>query len=213
MILESVDKFLERDVRPVAHQLESDDVWPAEIVEKMIELGLFGATIAPEYGGLGLSATTYAKVVERVSAVWMSVAGLFNSHLIMAAALQRAGTETQKRHWLPRFASGELRGGIALTEPDCGTDLQAIRTRAIRDGDSYVVNGPKTWITNSVEGHVLAVLVKTNPDTEPRHRGMSLLLIEKAADLTFTGDYQSLAIAVSIPVSFRLLIAAYQPAI
>ena len=97
----------------------------------------------------------------------------------MAAAVQRAGTEEQKQQWLPRFASGELRGGIALTEPDCGTDLQAIRTRAKFDGNSYVVNGPKAWITNSVEGHVLAVLVKTDPDAEPRHRGMSLLLIEK----------------------------------
>ena len=179
LILDAVDKFLDRDVRPVAHQLESEDVWPAEIVEKMTELGLFGATIAPEYGGLDLSAVTYAKVVERVSAVWMSVAGLFNSHLIMAAAVQRAGTEEQKQHWLPRFASGELRGGIALTEPDCGTDLQAIRTRAKPEGNGYVVNGAKTWITNSVEGHLLAVLVKTDPDAEPRHRGMSLLLIEK----------------------------------
>ena len=179
LILDAVDKFLEREVRPVAHQLESDDIWPQAIVEKMAELGLFGATIAPEYGGLGLSATTYAKIVERVSAVWMSVAGVFNSHLIMAAAVQRAGTEEQKRDWLPRFATGELRGGIALTEPDCGTDLQAIRTHAKRVDDHYVVNGSKTWITNSVEGHLLAVLVKTNPEAQPRHRGMSLMLIEK----------------------------------
>ena len=131
LILDSVDRFLERDVRPVAHELEAKDEYPAEIVEKMKELGLFGATIAPEYGGLGLSASTYAKIVEKVSAVWMSVSGIFNSHLIMAAAVQRFGTEEQKQTWLPRFATGELRGGVGLTEPDCGTDLQAVRTRAV----------------------------------------------------------------------------------
>ena len=114
-ILDSVDRFLERDVKPYAHELEANDTYPDEIVEKMKGLGLFGATIGPAYGGLGLSATTYARIVERVSAVWMSVSGIFNSHLIMAAAVERFGTEDQKRRYLPRFASGELRGGIALT--------------------------------------------------------------------------------------------------
>src|SRR5688572_144819 len=179
LLLQSVDRFLERDVRPVARALEAADTYPVAIVGKLQELGLFGATIAPEYGGLGLPAVTYAKIVERVSAVWMSVAGLFNSHLIMAAAVERHGTPEQKSRYLPRFASGELRGGIALTEPDCGTDLQAIRTHARRDGDHYVVNGAKTWITNSVEGQILAVLVKTDARAEPPHGGMSLLLIEK----------------------------------
>ncbi|WP_281685870.1 acyl-CoA dehydrogenase family protein [Thalassobaculum salexigens] len=179
LILDAVDRFLERDVRPVAHDLEARDEWPAEIVEKMKDLGLFGATIGEEYGGLGLSAATYSKIVERVSAVWMSVSGIFNSHLIMAQAVERAGTEEQKRKWLPKFASGELRGGIALTEPDAGTDLQGIRTTARKDGNGYRVNGTKTWISNSVQGHLLAVLVKTDPQAEPRHRGMSLMLIEK----------------------------------
>ena len=179
LILDAVDRFLERDVRPVAHDLEASDTWPADIVEAMKELGLFGATISPEYGGLGISATVYAKIVERVSAVWMSVSGIFNSHLIMAAAVERFGDEQMKRRYLPRFASGELRGGIALTEPDAGTDLQGIRTRAVRDGDHYVVNGAKTWISNSVKGDLLAVLVKTDPKAEPAHRGMSLLLMEK----------------------------------
>ncbi|MCZ6524450.1 MAG: acyl-CoA dehydrogenase family protein [Alphaproteobacteria bacterium] len=180
-ILDSVDRFLERDVKPYAHELEANDTYPDEIVEKMKGLGLFGATIGPAYGGLGLSATTYARIVERVSAVWMSVSGIFNSHLIMAAAVERFGTEDQKRRYLPRFASGELRGGIALTEPDCGTDLQAVRTRARRDGEDYIVDGTKTWITNSIEGGILAVLVKTDAEAEPRHKGMSLLLIEKGA--------------------------------
>jgi alkylation response protein AidB-like acyl-CoA dehydrogenase len=179
MILDSVDKFLERDVRPVARELEASDTYPQSIVDRMIELGLFGATISTEYGGLGLSATTYASIIERISAVWMSVSGIFNSHLIMAAAVQRFGTERQKKHYLPRFASGELRGGIGLTEPDCGTDLQGIRTQAVGEDDHYVVNGAKTWITNSAEGGILAVLVKTDPRAEPAHRGMSLLLIEK----------------------------------
>ncbi len=183
LILDSVDRFLERDVRPFAHELEANDAYPDEIVDKMKDLGLFGATIAPEYGGLGLPATTYSKIVERVSAVWMSVSGIFNSHLIMAAAVERFGTEAQKQHYLPRFATGELRGGIALTEPDCGTDLQAIRTQARRDGDAYVVNGTKTWITNSIHGQILAVLVKTDANAEPRHKGMSLLLVEKGEGL------------------------------
>jgi len=184
MMLDSVDRFLERDVRPVARELEASDTYPQSIVDRMIELGLFGATISTEYGGLGLSATTYASIVERISAVWMSVSGLFNSPLIMAAAVQRFGTERQKNHYLPRFASGELRGGIGLTEPDCGTDLQGIRTQAVGEDDHYVVNGAKTWITNSAEGGILAVLVKTDPRAEPAHRGMSLLLIEKGPGFT-----------------------------
>ena len=179
MILDSVDSFLERDVRPVARELEASDTYPQSVVDRMIELGLFGATISTEYGGLGLSATTYAAIIERISAVWMSVSGIFNSHLIMAAAVQRFGTERQKKYYLPKFASGELRGGIGLTEPDCGTDLQGIRTQAVGEDDHYVVNGTKTWITNSAEGGILAVLVKTDPRAEPAHRGMSLLLIEK----------------------------------
>ena len=184
LVLDSVDRFIERHVTPTAHDLEAADEYPAEIVEAMKDLGLFGATIDTAYGGLGLSAVTYARIIERISAAWMSVSGIVNSHLIMAAAVQRFGTDQQKQRFLPRFASGELRGGIALTEPDCGTDLQAVRTRAKRDGNAYVVNGTKTWITNSIEGHVLAVLVKTDPDAEPAHRGMSLLLVEKGEGIT-----------------------------
>ena len=180
LVLDAIDRFLERDVAPHAQRLEHDDVWPEEIVEKMRELGLFGATIGTEYGGLGLSCATYATIVERVSRVWMSLTGIFNSHLIMAAAVERFGTEEQKRTWLPRFASGELRGGIALTEPDCGTDLRAIKTRADRDGDAYLVNGAKTWISNGIHGHVLAVLVKTDVAATPPRRGISLFLIEKS---------------------------------
>jgi alkylation response protein AidB-like acyl-CoA dehydrogenase len=186
LILDSIDRFLERDVRPVVRELEANDVYPQKIVDRLVELGLFGATIAPEYGGLGLSAGVYAQIIERISAVWMSVSGFFNSHLIMATAVQRFGRDEQKQQFLRRFASGELRGGIALTEPDCGTDLQAIRTRAVQDGEEYVVNGAKTWITNSAAGGILAVLVKTDVNAQPAHRGMSLLLIEKGPGFTVT---------------------------
>jgi alkylation response protein AidB-like acyl-CoA dehydrogenase len=179
LILDSLDRFLERAVKPHVRALEAGDVWPEAIVAEMQALGLFGATIPADYGGLGLGAGTYAKIVERVSAVWMSLAGIFNSHLIMAAAVERFGTAAQKTTWLPRFASGELRGGLALAEPDCGTDLQAIRMVARRDGGDYVVNGTKTWISNGIHGQIFALLVKTDPAAEPRHRGMSLFLAEK----------------------------------
>jgi alkylation response protein AidB-like acyl-CoA dehydrogenase len=178
-ILEAISRWLEREVRPKARQLEHDDVWPAEMVEQMKQLGLFGATIPQAYGGLGLPATTYARIVALISEVWMSLTGIFNSHLIMAAAVARFGTEEQKRRFLPKFASGEVRGGLALTEPDCGTDLQAIRTRAVRSNDHYVVNGTKTWISNGIQGSCFALLVKTDPGAKPRHKGMSLLLAEK----------------------------------
>ena len=192
LILDSVARFLDRDVRPYVRQLEHDDVYPAEMVEKMKALGLFGATIPAEYGGLGLNACTYAKIVEQVSSVWMSLSGIFNSHLIMAAAVQRFGTPAQKAAFLPRFASGELRGGLALTEPDCGTDLQAIRTTARRDGDAYVVNGTKTWISNGIQGRCFALLVKTDPRAEPRHRGMSLFLAEKGPGFTVSRKLEKL---------------------
>jgi alkylation response protein AidB-like acyl-CoA dehydrogenase len=191
-IFASIDRFLERDVRPQVHRLEHDDVYPAEIVARMQQLGLFGATISADYGGLGLSSALYAQIVERIAYVWMSLTGIFNSHLIMAAAVERFGTDAQKRLFLPRFAAGELRGGLALTEPDCGTDLQAIRTVARREGDHYVVNGTKTWISNGVHGQCFALLVKTDPRAEPRHRGMSLFLAEKGPGFTVSRKLEKL---------------------
>jgi len=179
MILDSLDRFLETEVRPQVQKLEHEDIYPTEIVEQMKEMGLFGCIIAPEYGGLGLSTSTYAKIVARVAETWMSLSGIINSHLIMASAVQRHGTQQQKDYYLPKFATGELRGGIGLTEPDAGTDLQAIRTVAVRDGDHYVVNGTKTWINNSMYGNTIALLVKTDPNAQPRHKGMSLFIAEK----------------------------------
>ena len=193
LVLDTVDKFLEAEVRPHVHALEHDDVYPAEIVEKMKEMGLFGCTIAAEYGGLGLSTSTYAKIIERMSAVWMSISGIVNSHLIMAMVVQRNGTDEQKAEFLPRFATGELRGGVGLTEPDCGTDLQAIRTVARRAGNSdYVVNGRKTWITNSLHGNCIALLVKTDPNATPRHKGMSVLIAEKGPGFTVSRKLEKL---------------------
>jgi len=192
LILDMVGRFLEQEVRPHVWQLEHDDVYPEEIVEKMKAMGLFGCLIAPEYGGLGLSTTTYAKIIERISEEWMSLSGILNSHLIMAAAVQRNGTEAQKQAFLPRFATGELRGGIGLTEPDCGTDLQAIRTTARREGDEYVVNGAKMWITNGYYGNCFALLVKTDPQAEPRHKGMSLFIAEKGPGFTVSRKLEKL---------------------
>jgi alkylation response protein AidB-like acyl-CoA dehydrogenase len=192
LILEMVDKFLEAEVKPHVRALEHDDVYPSEIVEKMKEMGLFGCIIAPEYGGLGLSTSTYAKIIERMSAVWMSISGIVNSHLIMSMVVQRNGTQEQKEKFLPRFATGELRGGVGLTEPDCGTDLQAIRTLAKRVGGDYVVNGCKTWITNSLYGNCLALLVKTDANAKPRHKGMSLLIAEKGPGFTVSRKLEKL---------------------
>ncbi|MFC1665777.1 acyl-CoA dehydrogenase family protein [Pseudomonadota bacterium] len=181
LILDSIGQFLRQEVQPYVRALEAADEYPQEIADKLAELGLFGATISREYGGLGIKSATYAKIVERVSAVWMSVSGIFNSHLIMCAAIERFGSDSLKAYYLPKMASGELRGGIALTEADCGTDLQAIQTRARLEADEYVINGNKMWCTNAVQGNVLAVLVKTDLEAAgPRHKGISLLLVEKS---------------------------------
>lgn len=178
-MLDAIDRWLTRHVKPVVKEFDHADRYPAEIVEQMKELGLFGATVSEEYGGLGLSATAYAKIVMRISSVWMAITGIFNSHLMLAMAIEKFGTADQKATWLPKLASGEIRGGLALTEPDCGTDLQAIRMVARRDGDDYVINGTKTWITNGIEGSCFALLVKTDPSAEPRHRGMSMFIAPK----------------------------------
>ena len=182
-LIAAIDRWLEREVRPVVKEHDHADRWPAKIVRQMQELGLFGATIGAEYGGLGLPATTYAEIVMRISAVWMAITGIFNSHLMLALAIEKFGTEVQKRRWLPPLASGEIRGGLALTEPDAGTDLQGIRMTARREGDHYVINGTKTWISNGIEGSCFALLVKTDPKAEPRHKGMSLFIAPKQAGL------------------------------
>jgi alkylation response protein AidB-like acyl-CoA dehydrogenase len=190
--VDAVEVWVEKELRPVAREFDNADEYPHEIVEQMKELGLFGATIGEAYGGLGLSAWTYAQIVIKVASVWMAPSGIFNSHLIMASAIERSGTEAQKRQYLPRMASGEYRGSIGLTEPNAGSDLQAIRTTARLDGDDYVVNGSKTWITNSLHGHGTLLLVKTDPAAEPRHKGMSLLIADKGPGFNVVGKLKKM---------------------
>lgn len=191
-LIDAIARWVDKEVRPVVMKHDHDDIWPAELVAQMCEMGLFGATIGKDYGGLGLPATTYAKIVAHIASYWMAITGIFNSHLIMAAAVERFGTEAQKRQWLPRFATGEIRGGLALTEPNAGTDLQAIRTVARREGDDYVINGSKTWISNGVQGSCFALLVKTDPKAEPRYKGMSLFIAPKGPGFTVGKQFEKL---------------------
>jgi alkylation response protein AidB-like acyl-CoA dehydrogenase len=191
-LLDAIQKWVDKEVRPVVQKFDHDDLWPEEIVAQMTEMGLFGATIGQEYGGLGLSAVTYAKIVALISSYWMAITGIFNSHLIMACAVERFGTADQKANWLPKFASGEIRGGLGLTEPNAGTDLQAIRTVAVRDGDDYVINGGKTWISNAIKGHCFALLVKTDPKAEPRYKGMSFFIAPKGEGFTTGKKFKKL---------------------
>ena len=190
--VDAVDTWVEKELRPVARKYDLADEYPQDIVDQMKELGLFGATISEEYGGLGLSAWTYAQITMKVASVWMAPSGIFNSHLIVASAIERNGTEAQKRKYLPIMATGEFRASLGLTEPNAGSDLQAIRTVAKREGDHYVVNGNKTWITNSLHGNFTLLLVKTDPHSEPRHKGMSLLIAEKGEGYNVVGKLKKM---------------------
>ena len=183
-ILDSITNWLEKEVRPVTKKFEQADEYPFELVEQMKELGLFGLTIPAEYGGLALPPTTYAKIVTAIAEVFMSIGGIINSHLMLGTLIYRFGTEAQKSHFLPKLATGELRGALCLTEPDAGTDLQGIKTLAKKDGDDYVLNGSKMWITNGLYGSLYAVLTKTDPTTKPAHKGMTMFLAEKGAGFT-----------------------------
>jgi alkylation response protein AidB-like acyl-CoA dehydrogenase len=178
-ILDVVERWVAREVKPIARRFDHADEYPFDLVEQMKELGLFGLTIGTEYGGMGLAASTYARIVTTVARAWMAPVGIFNSHLIMAACVERHGTAQQKARFLPRFATGELRGGLGLTEPSAGTDLQSIRLVARPSGNDYRLNGSKTWITNGIHGTCFAILAKTDPEAVPKHRGMSLFLCEK----------------------------------
>jgi alkylation response protein AidB-like acyl-CoA dehydrogenase len=178
-VVSLVRQFTDERIIPVASQLEHDDVFPDEIVEGLKELGLFGFTIPEQYGGLGLDLTTYALSVSELARGWMSVSGIINTHFIVADMIMRDGTDEQRERLLPQMASGEVRCAFSMTEPECGSDVQAIRTRAVRDGDDYLVSGQKMWVTNGLRSGLVATLVKTDPDASPAHRGMSCLLIEK----------------------------------
>jgi alkylation response protein AidB-like acyl-CoA dehydrogenase len=178
-ILETVRTFTEREIIPNAQRLEHADEYPQEIVDGMRELGLFGLTIPEEYGGLGESLLTYALVVEELARGWMSVSGIVNTHFIVSYMVLRHGTGEQRTALLPRLATGELRGAFSMSEPNCGSDVSAIRTKAVRDGDDYVVDGQKMWLTNGATANLVAVLVKTDEGASSVYRNMTTLLVEK----------------------------------
>ena len=180
-IVDAVRRFVEREVMPVASELEHADEYPQTLITQMRELGLFGATIPSEYGGLGLSATTYAMIIQELARGWMSLTGVLNTHLILAYLLKTNGTAEQKERYLPAMATGEHRGAFCLTEPHAGSDAQRIRTTAVRQGDHYVINGSKTFITNARTATLYAVVAKTNPAAEPPYRGVSVFCAEKDA--------------------------------
>jgi alkylation response protein AidB-like acyl-CoA dehydrogenase len=179
-ILATVRQFVDKEVLPYASELEHRDEYPTDIVEGMKEMGLFGLMIPEEYDGLGESLLTYALVVEEIARGWMSVSGIINTHFIVAYLIKQHGTEEQRGTYLPRMASGEVRGAFSMSEPALGSDVAAIQTRARRDGDEYVVDGAKMWLTNGGSSSLVAVLVRTEPgDARPGHRGLSTLLVEK----------------------------------
>ena len=178
-VVEAVRRFVDREVMPVASELEHNDEYPHALVAKMKELGLFGATIPQAYGGLGLSFVSYARLMAELSRGWMSLAGVINSHLIMAYIIANHGSDEQKPRFLPAMATGEKRGGLALTEPHAGSDVQSIRTTATRSGDDYVLSGTKMFITNARYGTMLAVAAKTNPGAQPPYAGISMFAVEK----------------------------------
>ena len=181
-ILATVRAFVDKEILPVASELEHRDEYPTQIVAGLKELGLFGLTIPEEYGGLGESLLTYALTVEQIARGWMSVSGIINTHFIVAYMIMQHGTQEQKDYFLPKMATGDVRGAFSMSEPGLGSDVSAIRTKAVRDGDAYVVNGQKMWLTNGGSANLVAVLCRSDegqPDDAPAHRSMTTLLIEK----------------------------------
>src|SRR5688500_9664153 len=170
-MIEMVREFVEKDVIPVADEMEHADEYPEAIVEQMKEMGLFGITVPEEYGGIGETLTTYALTVVELARGWMSLSGVLNTHFMGCYLINRFGTDEQKQSLLPRMATGESRAALAMSEPEAGSDVQAIRTKAIKDGDDYVVNGQKMWLTNGLRSSLVMTLVKTDPSAEPAHKG------------------------------------------
>lgn len=177
-----IRSFVDREIRPVAHEMERTNEYPEQIVAKMADMGLFGLTVPKEYGGLGVDSVSLAIVFEEISRGWMGVAGILGSHTLSCRMIAEHGTEEQKRRYLGDLATGMRRTAIGLTEPDAGSDLQGIKTRARRDGDEYIVTGQKMWITNARHADPLPVLVKTDPTAVPPHRGMSVLLVDAGSE-------------------------------
>ncbi len=182
-ILDTVRAFVDREIIPNAQELEHSDTYPQAIVDQMREMGLFGLMIPEEYGGLGESLLTYALCVEELARGWMSVSGVINTHFIVAYMIRQHGTEAQKQHFLPRMATGEVRGAFSMSEPELGSDVAAIRTKAKRDADgNYVINGQKMWLTNGGSSTLVAALVKTEEGSDKAHKNLTAFLVEKPPD-------------------------------
>jgi alkylation response protein AidB-like acyl-CoA dehydrogenase len=192
-ILATVKTFVDKEIIPVAQELEHTDTYPQQIVEGMKEMGLFGLTISEEYGGLGESLLTYALVVEQIARGWMSVSGVINTHFIVAHMISHHGTTEQKQHYLPGMAEGSIRGAFSMSEPELGSDVAAIKTRARRDGDHYIVDGAKMWLTNGATSTLVATLVKTEEGASKAHHNLTTLLVDKPA------GYGEVAPGLSVP--------------
>jgi alkylation response protein AidB-like acyl-CoA dehydrogenase len=190
--VEVVRRFVDKDVRPVVRELEHANTYPEALIEQMKELGVYGMTVPAPYGASATSTECYALVTEEISRGWMSLAGAFGGHSVVCRLIDRFGTDDQRQQYLPRLATGEMRATMALTEPGGGSDLQAMRTVARRDGDEYVIDGSKTWITNARRAGVVALLCKTDPSAQPAHRGISILLVEKVPGFEVSRDLPKL---------------------
>ena len=192
MIVDTVHEFVDREVKPVVRDMEHANEYPEAMIEQMKQLGIFGLAIPDELGGTKVSMPCYVQITEELARGWMSLAGAMGGHTVVAKLLVDFGTPEQRARYLPRMATGEVRATMALTEPGGGSDLQALRTVARRDGDGYVINGSKTWITNARRSGVIALLCKTDPAAQPRHRGISILLVEHGPGLTVSRDLPKL---------------------
>jgi alkylation response protein AidB-like acyl-CoA dehydrogenase len=191
-MVEAVRDFVDREVRPVVRELEHANAYPGELIEQMKRMGVYGLAIPEPYGDVQVSTPCFAMITEELARGWMSLAGAMGGHTVVARLILAYGTQEQKDRYLPRMATGELRATMALTEPGGGSDLQAMRTVARRDGDEYVIDGTKTWISNARRSGLVALLCKTAPEAEPRHRGISVLLVEKVPGVTVTSDLPKL---------------------
>ena len=178
-IVNMVREFARRELEPIADQYEREDIVPFDVIDKMKEMGLFGITVPEEYGGMGLDYTTFAMIFEELSKTWMSISGVIGTHHIMTYIIANFGTDEQKQRFLPAMTRGEKRGGLALTEPNAGTDVQALELSADRDGEEYVLNGTKMFITNGRYGDTFCLLAKTDKNTDPPYKGMSCFIVEK----------------------------------
>lgn len=191
-IVDAVAEFVDKQVKPKVQAIEHANEYPTEFIETMKDMGIFGLAIPEPYGDVKVSTPCYARVTEELARGWMSLAGAMGGHTVVSKLLLDYGTEEQKQKYLPRMATGELRATMALTEPGGGSDLQNMRTVAKKDGDEYVINGSKTWITNARKAGLIALLCKTDPSAEPRHRGISILLVEKVPGFEVSKDLPKL---------------------